>query len=62
VEELEAAELAGADLALGHVEQRRLRRLFHDLPPEVSCRHGRQPIEQVFDQARMRQCGRGAAV
>src|SRR5262249_60024986 len=41
VEELEAAKLAGADLALGHVEQRLLRRLLVavDLPAKVPWRH-----------------------
>src|SRR5438445_6158190 len=55
VEELEPAELAGADLAVGHVEQRRLRRILvvvGELPPELSFRHGPKPIEQVFDNAR----------
>src|SRR5205823_6216004 len=65
VEELEAAELTGADLALGHVEQRLLRGLLvvvGELPPELSFRHGRERIEQVFDHARVRQCRRGAVV
>src|SRR5947207_8471584 len=55
VEELEPAELAGADLALGHVEQRLLRGrlvLVGELPPELPCRHAREPIEQVFDRAK----------
>ena len=65
MEELEAAELTGSDLALGHVEQRLLRGLLvvvGELPPELSFRHARERIEQVFDHARVRQCRRGAVV
>jgi 4a-hydroxytetrahydrobiopterin dehydratase len=42
VEELEAAELAGADLALGRIEQRRLCRVLDGSPPQLPCRHRRQ--------------------
>src|SRR5262249_28829728 len=43
VEELEAAELPGADLALGHVEQRLLRRVLGQTPAQLGRRHRRRP-------------------